>query len=201
MLTHLFFDVGGVILTNGWDRYCRAAAARHFGYDHAETEKRHYTVADALEKGLLSLDGYLDQVFFFQPRSFSRETFLDFMKSRSRPHQANIELLLRLKQEGRFVLCTLNNESFEINQYRIEQYGLRRCFHYFFSSCFLTAAKPESIMFQKALWITQQPPENCLFIDDRPNNAAAAAEVGMQAIHLERPLDLEGVLRERGVLK
>lgn len=192
-ITHLFFDVGGVLLTNGWDRYCRAAAAEKFGYDHEAANKRHYEVADDFEDGRLSMDEYLDYVIFYEPRSFDRDTFRQFMRSRSTPHAGSFEVLRQLASEGRYVLSTLNNESTELNLYRIETYELGRYFSAFYSSSFLGSHKPNPAIFQKVLWITKLNPGHCLFIDDREDNITTATELGFQTIYLPDP----GMLREK----
>ncbi len=197
--THLFFDVGGVLLTNGWDRHCRAAAAEKFGYDHEETNKRHYAVADAFEEGRLTMEEYLDQVIFYEPRSFDRDTFRQFMRSRSTPHAGSFDILAQLRDQGRYTLCTLNNESTELNLYRIQTYRLDRFFSAFYSSSFLGSAKPGITIFQKVLWITNLNPERCFFIDDRPDNITAASSLGFRAALLPDPSQLREVLLENGV--
>lgn len=57
-ITALFWDNGGVLLTNGWDRDARKRAVEKFQLDWADFEDRHELVLDAFETGVLSLDDY-----------------------------------------------------------------------------------------------------------------------------------------------
>ncbi|MGH9483835.1 MAG: HAD family hydrolase, partial [Terriglobales bacterium] len=127
MLTTLFFDIGGVLLTNGWDHAERARAAEHFGLDRADIERRHAPLTEPFECGALSLDAYLTQVVFTGPRPFSREAFIAFMHACSEPMPESLVLLAELKAAG-LRLAALNNEGRDLNRYRIEHFGLRRYF-------------------------------------------------------------------------
>jgi hypothetical protein len=40
-ITTLFVDIGGVLLTNGWDHHARRRAAKHFKLNWAEMQERH----------------------------------------------------------------------------------------------------------------------------------------------------------------
>ena len=198
-ISTLFFDVGGVILTNGWDHLSREEAARHFAYDYESVERRHQPLFEEFDCGKLSLDEYLDQVIFFEDRNFSREDFVGFMKQQSKAHEGSIEVMDKLSRIGHYFLATINNESFALNQYRIDTFQLKKYFTAFLSSCYLNVTKPNQKIFKKALWITQRKAEECLFIDDREENATAARACGLQSIHLENLNDLEALLKEKGI--
>ena len=198
-ITTLFFDVGGVLLTNGWDHESRERAAKHFDYDYDTSEARHQEVAEPFECGQLNLDDYLKKVVFFQDRSFSQQEFVRFMEQQSQPYEASLEVLRQLAAQNNYQLATVNNESTYVNLYRIRTFHLTDYFSAFFSSCFLGVTKPACEIFQKALYITQRRGEECLFVDDREENAAAAQQCGIQGVHLPQPSDLVDVLRAKGV--
>ena len=40
-ITTLFLDIGGVLLTDGWDHHARKRAARNFKLEWAEMDGRH----------------------------------------------------------------------------------------------------------------------------------------------------------------
>ncbi len=199
-ITTLFFDVGGVCLTNGWDHISREQAARHFSYDYDESEEHHQSIAEDFECGRLSIEDYVKKVVFFKQRSFTAEDFMGFMKSQSKPHESSLQVLETLSQQKKYSLATVNNESLALNLYRIRTFHLDRYFTAFFSSCFMGVKKPECEIFQKALWITQRKGEECLFIDDREENIAAARTCGLQAVYLPDPKALEKTLQEKGIL-
>lgn len=199
-ITHLFFDLGGVCLTNAWDHISRELAAKQFRYDFESSEIRHKTLFEDFETGKISLDRYLDEVIFYQDREFSKNEFVEFLKTQSAAHQSSLDIVKSLAVEKKYCLSTLNNESLELNQFRIDKFGLKQYFTNFFSSCFLGLTKPHSEIYKKVLLITQTAGEQCLFIDDRENNTKAAAECGFQVLHLERVSGLERELMTRKII-
>jgi putative hydrolase of the HAD superfamily len=194
----LFWDVGGVLLERGWPTEARQEAARRFSLDPGFEERHHRLVAD-FECGRLGLDEYLDRTVFDRPRAFSRDAFKSFMFSWSRPRPEAIALVTELARGGRYLLATLNNESHELNQFRIERFGLRPLFTMFLSSCALGTRKPDPRIYGQALEITQRRPEECAFLDDQPENVEAARVAGMAAIRFEDARQARAALRALGV--
>lgn len=193
----LFWDVGGVLLTNAWDHQERDHAIERFGLDKAEFEARHQQALERFEQGRLSLDGYLDETVFYCPRPFSREEFTRFMLSLSEPKNEVIALARQLSRD--YLMATINNESRELNQFRIRKFELAESFHLFVSSCFVGVRKPDQRIYQIALDLTQQNPDECLFLDDRPLNLDGARRVGMRALLVENPEQLKQDLKAQGV--
>ncbi len=195
----LLWDVGGVLLSNGWDHTSRAAAVERFRLDATEFERRHAAVEVDFETGKLSEDGYLDATIFYQPRAFSRDDVRAFIRSRSTPNAGAIETARALRAGGRFRLATLNNESRELNDYRIRTFGLGEIFDDFFSSCFTGCRKPDPAAYRTALDITHHAPDRTLFLDDRPENVAAAAALGIRTLRVLDPGRLREELQRSGV--
>ena len=198
--TTLFSDVGGVLLTNGWDRSSRRQAAEKFRLDWEEFADRHELVAAAFDKGQLSLEEYLDRTVFYRPRSFSKQEFKDFMLRQSQPHPETLSLMGRLARTKNYLLATLNNESLELNLYRIDRFGLRAYFTIFFSSCFLGIKKPDEAIYRVALQMTQRVPEECVFVDDRALNLECARALGIRTILFESAAQLERELSALGMV-
>ncbi len=195
----IFFDVGGVLLTNGWDHITREAAAAAFKYNYEKVEEKHQQHAENFECGRISLKEYLDQVIFTEPRSFTLEEYADFMETQSQPHPENLGLLRHLAKADKYQLATINNESLALNEYRIKTYRLYESVPHFFSSCYMGVMKPDCDIFQRVLWITHQKGEQCLFVDDRQENVEAARSCGLRAAWLEKPSNLAKVLKGAGV--
>jgi putative hydrolase of the HAD superfamily len=198
-VTHLFFDIGGVLGTNGWDREQRAAAARHFGLDVGTLEELHGESIAMLEQGRMTLDEYLGNTVFCRPRAFRPEDFKAFMFSQSAPFPETIELARALARTGRYRLMTINNESAELNQHRLEQFGLRDIFVAFFSSCWVGILKPARRIYEVSLAMSQAQPEASVFIDDREGNLEAARALGMQTIRYTDAPQLRRELAGLGV--
>ncbi len=198
-LRGLFWDIGGILLTNGWDRGARRRAMEMFHLDPDEFEDRHEQVDAAFELGQLGLDGYLDRTVFYRARPFTKEAFKEFMFTQSTPYPEALAIVDRLARSGRYLQAALNNESLELNLYRIERFGLRRYFAMFLSSCFVGAKKPDHTIFRLALQLTQVAPEEALFIDDRALNLECARSYGMRTIHYQSPAQLHDELRRLNV--
>jgi putative hydrolase of the HAD superfamily len=199
-ISALFWDIGGVLLSNGWDKPSRRKAVEKFKLKWEEFEDRHELVVTAFETGQIRLKQYLERTVFYRPRIFNEQDFKDYLFSLSQPCAETLAVLERLAQSKKYLLATLNNESLDLNQYRIERFGLRKYFNVFFSSCFLGVKKPDEAVYRLALQITQFPPEECLFIDDRALNLECARNcVGMRTIHFQDPPQLQRELREVGI--
>jgi putative hydrolase of the HAD superfamily len=193
----IFWDVGGVLLTNAWDHTQRMAALEHFRLDEQEFHSRHEMVVSSFERGKISLDEYLDHTIFYRSRSFSREQFRDYMYSLSQSMPEVLDFASALSDSGKYFMGTINNESRDLNLHRIEKFGLREVFRLFVSSCFVGLRKPESGIYRLAIEITQINPEECCFIDDRALNLECAAKLGMKTIQMQT---LEQMREELGRL-
>jgi putative hydrolase of the HAD superfamily len=198
-VSHVFFDIGGVLGTNGWDRGERAAAAERFGLEVDELEEMHSESKSMLEMGHITLDEYLHTAVFHRPRPFTLEAFKSYMFSLSRPNPQTIALARGLARGGRYRLMTLNNEAAELNRYRIDHFGLRDIFVAFFSSCWLGVLKPARRIYEVALAMAQADPAESVFIDDRPRNLEPAAALGMRTIQFTDAEKLEAELARMGV--
>ena len=188
----VLFDVGGVLGTNGWDREQRAEAIAKFGLDSDDFQYRHEEMVGALESGEVSLDEYLAVTVFSEPRSFSPDDFKKFMFAQSVAWPDSIAVARDLAKSGKVRLATLNNECEEVNRYRIEAFGLRDIFPTFFTSCWLGVRKPTRHMYERVLGMTQADPARTVFIDDRLQNLAPAASLGVRTLQFSTA----GKLRE-----
>jgi len=195
----LFWDNGGVILTNGWDRDARKKAVETFHLDWADFEDRHELMLDAFEKGEIALDEYLRRTIFYRERAFAVEEFREFMFDWSQPFPESLDFLGRLARQRKYAMAALNNESLEINEYRIQKFHLRDYFEAFFSSCYLRLRKPGAEIYTKALKITQCEPSECILIDDRELNLECARELGMKTIQFKNVAQLRDELKQCGV--
>ena len=192
-ISAIFWDVGGVLLTNAWDRAQRERALEQFKLDQEEFSDRHEMVVSSLERGKISFDDYLNRTIFYRPRPFAREVFKDYVFSLSQPHREVLALAEELAKSGKYFMGTINNESRELNLYRIQTFGLREIFSTFVSSCFVGLRKPEEGIYRMALEITQKSAQDCCFIDDRALNLEYARQMGMHTIEMQ---DVEQLRRE-----
>lgn len=182
MITTLFLDVGGVILTNGWDHNQRHLAAEAFSLDQVEMEKRHGALVDPYERDTLSLDDYLRYVVFYEKRDFSKADFIEFMYQQSRPYQEMIDWLIAIKKQYKLKLIALSNEARDVMNYRIKTYEMREWIDFFIVSCFVGMRKPDPQIYQLALDISQTDPSKIFYLDDRPLFVEIAKNFGIKGI-------------------
>jgi len=178
----VFFDIGGVLLSNGWAHESRQKAAEVFGFDYEEMNTLHNFIYNVFEIGSITLDEYLDMVVFYCPRNFTKAEFKDFMYAQSIELPKLLAWLKTWKAHTPLPVFALSNESRELNDYRIATFGLHDLFDGFFSSCYLGIRKPDPRIFHKAMEIVQAAPGACIYFDDRPMLVNAANRFGMNAI-------------------
>jgi putative hydrolase of the HAD superfamily len=178
----LFLDIGGVLLTNGWDHHARERAATNFKLELAEMEDRHHLTFDTYEEGKLTLDEYLSRTVFYEKRPFTRDQFREFMFAQSQPYPGMIELVAQLKVRHGLKIAVVSNEGRELNAYRIRRFNLGGFVDFFISSCFVHIRKPDADIFRLALDIAQTPPEQVVYIENTPMFVQIAEGLGIQSI-------------------
>jgi len=178
----VFMDIGGVLLTNGWDHESREKASKVFDFDFTEMNILHNFIYNVFEIGSISLDEYLDTVLFHQPRNFSKADFKQFMFKESVELPKMLEWSKSWKKQIDLPVFALSNENKELNDYRIKTFNLHELFDGFFSSCYLKMRKPDPGIYKTAMEIAQVKPDECLYFDDRPMLVHAAKKLGMNTI-------------------
>jgi HAD superfamily hydrolase (TIGR01509 family) len=181
-ITTLFVDVGGVLLTNGWDHHARRRAAKNFGLNWAEMDQRHRLVFETHEEGKLSFEEYLGWVGFYEKRPFTRTQFRDFMFAQSKSYPKMLDLVSQLKAQHGLKIVVISNESREVNAYRIRTFKLDGFVDTFISSCFVQMRKPDVAIFRLALDLAQTVPTQAVFIDNTPMFVEIADGLGMHGI-------------------
>jgi putative hydrolase of the HAD superfamily len=194
-----FFDIGGVLGTNGWDREHRKEASRLFGLDHEEYTRRHEETVPAFEEGLITLDQYLDRTVFVRPRSFTPEDFKRFMYTRSESFPDSLAVARALAESGQTRMCVASNESDELSRYRDRLFGLTEIFDTFLASCWIGVRKPAAIFYERILAITETRAEQSIFVDDREENLVAARALGFSIIHFQSAEQLRRELVAAGL--
>lgn len=198
-IRHVFFDIGGVLGTNGWDHEQRKLAVEHFNLDEAEFQSRHEEMVGLLEQGQISLDEYCDVAVFYEPRTFSKEEFRDFVFAQSKPFAESIAIARAVAEGCTYWVMTLNNEGEDLNRHRIKAFGLEDIFDAFLTSCWIGLRKPTRRFYDRALGISMANPQTSVFIDDRLQNITPAKALGMHTIHYQSPAQLANDLRALGV--
>jgi putative hydrolase of the HAD superfamily len=181
-ITTLFLDIGGVLLTDGWDHRARRRAARTFALDQAEMEQRHLLNFETYEEGKLSLEEYLTRVVFYRPRPFTRAQWRRFMFAQSKPYPEMLELIRSLKAKYGLKTVVVSNEARELNAYRIRKFRLDRLVDAFISSCYVHLHKPDTDIFRLALDVAQTPARQIVYIENTPMFVQIAEELEIRGI-------------------
>ncbi len=195
----LFFDVGGVLLTNAWDTAARNRVVEAFSLDSLDFHTRHGMVKTAFETGRLSLDSYVEKTVFHTDRPFSRDAFKALVFEQSQLLGDTLEWVRGLAATGRFRLFTLNNESRELHEYRVRTFGLCSVFQACLASCYLGQVKPDEEIYRNALGIAGCEAGQGVFVDDRPVNVETAVKLGLRAIRFENLEQLRAALAAEGI--
>ncbi len=178
----LFTDVGGVLLTNGWDHNQRKEAADYFHLDWEDFQARHKQYYDLHETDKITLDQYLEKVIFWKPREFTLQQFKDFMYSLSQPYKEMLGWIPQLKKEFNLRIAVISNEGRDLAEYRFKKFNFKSFVDDFFVSAFVYYQKPDPHIYKIALDVTQKSLGQIVYLDDRENLIEAASKLGFQGI-------------------
>ncbi|HEY2722860.1 MAG TPA: HAD family phosphatase [Chitinophagaceae bacterium] len=184
-ITTIFTDIGGVLLTNGWDHISRKKAIEIFKLDPNETEERHHLTFDTYEAGKITQDEYLNRVVFYRKRSFSREDFRKFMFNQSQLLPGMLALLTQLKRKYGLKIAVVSNEGRELAEYRIKKFMLNKLADFFIVSSFVHFRKPDTDIFKIALDTAQVLPRQVIYIEDRAMFVQVANTLGLRGLRHE----------------
>jgi len=199
LITTLFLDIGDVLLSNGWGHESRLAAAKVFNLNYDEMQCRHKLVMATFEEGKITLSEYLNKVIFYKERPFTPEKFQEFMFAQTTPNKEMIELMRQLKEKYQLKIAVVNNETRELNEFRIKKFQLNQFVDFFISSCFVQLRKPDADIFRIALDIAQVPPEQVVYIDDMQMFVDVAGDLGIRGIWHKNYLSTSAELATMGL--
>jgi len=182
LVTTLFVDIGGVLLSDGWGHTFRKLAVKEFKLNLEELEDRHGMTLETFEIGKLTLEEYLNLVVFYQPRSFTKLQFQKFMFSLSESDSKMIGLIRQLKAKYGLKIVVVSNESRELNAHRIQKFRLNEFVDSYISSCYVGLRKPDAAIFRLAFDIAQVPAERVVYIDNTQMFVQIAERLGIRGI-------------------
>jgi HAD superfamily hydrolase (TIGR01509 family) len=198
----LFWDIGGVLLTNGWDSGQRTRVLSRVGVDLDKYESLHSEANYTWERGLTTAKTFFNTTVFEQNPELELSFDVLWPQVCAESKVLNpecLDMLSELQQAGRLSIATLNNESRELNDYRLDAFHLRPLFDYFICSGYVGEMKPLPGIYNSAIEISGYPAETSLFIDDKQENCDAAIALGMKAIRFTSPAQLRVELAQHGI--
>lgn len=193
----LFLDVGGVLMTNGWDHVLRKKTAETFDIEYNEMDIRHQLIFDTYETGKLTFDEYLKRIIFFKERTFAINDVKEFIFNSVRPFDDMLQYIRELKEKHHLKVGVVSNEGRELAVDRISRFDLSSFIDFFIISSFVHYRKPDADIYRLAIDVAQVPPSNIVYIDDRLLLIEVAKGFGLQGIH---HTGLEGTKAALGML-
>lgn len=181
-ITTLFCDIGGVLLTNGWDHKSREKAAEQFNFDFTEFDSRHRLIFGDYEVGKITLDDYLRYTLFYEDREFTQAAFKEFMYAQSQPLEGMLAYVRTIKNDYNLKVVMVSNEGRELTDYRIKTFKLDEIGDFFVVSCFAGVKKPDRQIFHMAIDMSQSKPQETLYFDDRQLFVDMANDMGIHGI-------------------
>ncbi len=181
-MMHLLMDFGEVISVAQHESDVRSMALAA-GVPPAEFTQRYWDCRTDYDCGLSAL-GFWTDVLGSPPggqllahlveRDVSSWLHLD---------HATMQMLGRVHAAG-VPVSLLSNAPRELAR-ELDRHEALSAFRHRLFSADLGVAKPDPAAYQKALAVLGLPPEQVVFVDDRAANVAAAAELGLVAIHFD----------------
>ncbi len=181
-ITTLFLDIGGVLLTNGWDHKIRQQTAAHFGIDFEEMSSRHHITYDTYESGKSTWEEYLEKIIFYEARSFSIDEVKQYILEGAQPLQDTIDLICKLRSVYQLKVAVVSNEGRDLAVDRIERFGLRKFVDFFIVSAFVHFRKPDLDIYRLALDVAQVKPGEVAYVEDRPLLVEVASKLGIRGV-------------------
>ncbi len=178
----LFLDVGGVLVTNGWDHAVRKKVAERFDLDLQEFEARHHLTFDTYEEGKISLDTFFDRTIFYQSRTFTHQDVKRFVFELAQPFPEMIDLFARLKAQHKLHIAVVSNEGRELTIERVRRFNLKSFVDFFIVSSFVHLRKPDTDIYRLALDVAMLEPKQVAYVDDRSMLVEVAGTLGIHGV-------------------
>lgn len=198
-----YWDIGGVLLTNGWDRYQRAKVFAELQLSEEDiviAEEQREEANWFWERGLIDEVEFFKRTVFFRPRNFTLQDVWRCVEAQQNVlHYESFDILKAMHANRQVRLATLNNESRELNDYRLKRFNLRRYFDFCICSGYVHEMKPAPGIYRSALEIGGDGPGEACFIDDKEENVAAANAAGFVGLHFTSPAALRDQLHSLGI--
>ncbi len=199
-MTWVLFDYGGVIcqLQTDEDLALLAEVAR---CSAREFEDAYWSCRLDYDRGDLDHMSYWQKVGGALGRSFSGAEISELIRldiaSWLRLDPQMVTLIEEVARAGHN-LALLSNAPAELAE-AVSALPVAAHFEHLAFSCFLRSAKPDPACYQAVLDRLGVSPGDVIFLDDRPENAAAASTLGIRGVHVTGPAAARAALATYGV--
>ena len=188
-INNIAFDLGGVVLALSYENAIRRfeEIGLRDARQHLDAFHQHGIFGD-LESGKVSTEEFRVELSRIIGRELTMdECFYAWHGYVESVPQRNLDMLLRLRQQG-YKVCLLSNTNPFMMQWACSPAfdGGLHPLDFYFDRLYLSyeckVMKPSPLIFQMMLRGQQAIPEQTLFIDDSPNNCTAARALGIHTL-------------------
>ncbi|MCO5043777.1 MAG: HAD family phosphatase [Kiritimatiellae bacterium] len=142
-------------------------------------------IVDAYERGELTAQQFFDHFVAATGFRGSLDEFIAIWRSIFRENTPMIEFAHRVSK--RLPTFLMTNASDQHVPWVFDRYRSLNFFRDYAASCYVGAAKPDPVYYQRALNKFGARAEVSLFVDDRPENIDAAQALGFRCVLYENP--------------
>jgi putative hydrolase of the HAD superfamily len=198
-IKHIIFDLGGVILNIDYKLTETAFIAAGIpNFPELYSQLRQSDLFDKFEVGEMTREEFITELRRAANSSVTDEQILNAWNAMLLDYPVRrLQILQQLRLYYDLFLLSNTNEIHEeaFNELLMRSHGIPNI-GVFFDKVYLShrvgLRKPMKEIFQRVLDDNGLKPEDTLFIDDSPQHIAAAKELGIQTIFLEKGMTIEG---------
>jgi len=197
----VIFDYGKV-LSNSEDPVAQQKLLALTGLERPDFERHYWAYRHAYDLGHLNGHTYWEKIASDAGLSLTPECIEELIEADVLMWTSlNEEMLgwVIALQEADIKTAILSNMGPDILAYMRQEFGWLAHFQHHTWSCELGICKPDPAIYLHTCEKLRVKPQNALFLDDKAENIAAAAEFGLNAVVFDNIEQLRRDLEERGL--
>ena len=199
MIKAVIFDVGGVLVRTH-DRSYRHQWEQRLGLDKGESEMIVFGGEMGTKAQLGTITNKELWQWIGQRLGLENEALRTFRRDFWAGDVLDEELVAYIRSLGsQYQTAIISNATDNLRRALTEEFKIADAFDVIVGSAEEKVMKPAPEIFHRTLERLDRRPEEAVFIDDQPENVAAARSQGLHAIHFRTGMDLPAALARLGV--
>lgn len=199
MIKTIIFDLGGVYFTDGTKKAIVKISKKYNVSRKKVREALKGKLGAKYRVGRMTLEDFWRTSKRIMGLDADTEELQQLWVEQYKPISGTVKIIDSLKRKKKYELLFLSDNAQERVDYLDDKYHFLSRFKDGVFSHVIGVKKPHKKIYKACLERTMSRPDECLFIDDKPENVAAAKKLGMNVIHFESPAKLKARLKEFNV--